>query len=83
MNLSATIEKATNGYILRILGGIDEPTDIRVFSEDNYEDERLAFSAMIYVLAEEMGIMHDKFKNDNLRISFDGIGRKFVESDKK
>ena len=73
------IETTSNGYILRDLDA--EFPEVTVF--EAYEGDRQAFIALVHALAENCGIQHDKFKNDNLRISFDGIGRKFVESDEK
>lgn len=72
------IEVATNGYILRINEEFDEQETL-VFGYDSYSTDKDAFGALIYSIAENCGVMHDKFKNDNLKISWDLEGHKYIK----
>lgn len=76
------IEQTQNGYILRedstSFGG---EVETRVF--EAYESDKQAFAALVMQMAESLGFLHDRFKNDNLRISWDALGSKYVENDEE
>jgi hypothetical protein len=73
------IETTTNGYILRDLD--PESPEVQVF--EAYESDRDAFAHLVMALAEYCGHQEDRFKNNNLRVNWDGVGRKYVEIDEK
>ena len=78
--LYATIERVGNGFIVSC------PNEEReVFEEigdgvtmDGIQD---AFTTALYNLAERMGFEYNKFRSDNLRISWDRKGSKVEGND--
>lgn len=76
------IEQTQNGFIMRVTNPFDqEGGEVMVF--EAYESDKQAFAALVMALAENVVFLHDKWKNDNIRVSWDGLGSKFVESDEK
>jgi hypothetical protein len=73
------IETADNGYILTTPPESEEDrAEVRVFEE--YENEKKAFEALVYQLAEDFGFMYDKWKKDNLNIKWNKKGHKYEDN---
>jgi len=63
-----TIKTAFNGYIL-----INGEETILIEDKD---DEKQAFIDLVMELSEQLGFSYDKFKDDNLEVSFSRKGHK-------
>jgi len=83
MNWSCNIEKVENGYILKSRG---EDSEAEVFeataTDDDYErfkttdDDKVALGKLLERVAEHFGELYDKWKDDNLEITFSKKGSK-------
>ena len=71
------IEKADNGFILRT--DVEDEIETLVFGYDDFSTEQDAFGALIHSIAERCGFLHNKFRGDNLKISWDGEGNKYIK----
>lgn len=73
------IETADNGYILTTPPESEEDRgEVQVFEE--YESEKKSFEALVYQLAEDFGFTYDKWKKDNLKISWNKKGHKYEDN---
>jgi hypothetical protein len=43
----------------------------------NLDEEKVAFTKLVYGLAENLGVPYDKYSNKNVRISWDKEGHKY------
>lgn len=77
MDWKITIKKVNNGYIVEGPGG--DMKEISVIEEISDDDEKEACKRLLEFVAEHFGFMHDKFAEDNLRISWDKKGRKIED----
>lgn len=78
------IRKADNGFILteRYWDGDNIEEGLKIKEEiieeviEEADDEKEALKRLLLLVAEKFGYMEDKYGKENLRISFDGKGRK-------
>lgn len=72
-----TIEKINNGYILSWMEetehGLKEEREV---IEEDYDDEKEGMGKLLNRVAEFFGVSYDKWKDDNLKISWNGRGSK-------
>lgn len=71
------IEDTRNGYIVK--ERVEDDDGKHHYEKDVIEeivDERETLKVLLEMVAERFGIFHDKYKSDNLNITFDKKGYK-------
>ena len=75
--LELKIQQIENGYIVSYKEKWEKGDirNVKTVIEDN-DDEKDTMKRLLEFISEHFGILDDKWRKDNLRISFDGKGRK-------
>ena len=78
--MKLTIIQADNGYVVTNHQEYDDDVkdEIHVFEDD---DERTGLKNMLEYVAESTGYFYDKFKRNNLSITFDRVGHKVEDEE--
>ena len=73
--MTLKIKQAENGYIITLPREQDTPEG-QIVIESKDGEEKQAFIDLVNELAEQFGFIYNKWKEDNLKISFDLKGHK-------
>ncbi len=76
--MKITIESVLNGYIIswEELDSEGKPEICKVLFAEATEGADMNLTKLLYSVAEHAGYTYDKFKEDNLNITFDKKGHK-------
>ena len=78
------IAQTDNGYVLQNYFWEDSTEsgekiigcNTFVFEDEDYDDDKKSLKNLLFKIAETLGHTYDKYGKENLKITFDGKGRK-------
>lgn len=72
------IKRVNNGFIItsKDLSEMNAEIEIETVFESGEEDEKKCLADVLYFIAQEFGYSYDKWKEDNLNITWDKKGHK-------